>query len=373
MLDKFNDGSKLAAQFSKIFNTVNLYEDYNKGTSIGCKGALSSIEFNGYKTEDGYEFYEVINGEVDPNCNIIFDNNAEIISMSNVNIYTYAIEYSYTFNSISTDLSEEDLIRMINEVNSINVAELHKDENYIIFKVNVEYKNEYKNICASGLPYNNINFDKDDIQRWLVSNRLMSYANDFNSTYLKDEINTEINVVDCKLVNINNNLNKSIDNEHRIISNIKCNMCPSNRYGDFSKDVVGKIYICLPDNSTVYVRTNINLVLRRQSLGSAQYYMEFIDLTDVGHSHFCNIYDSNDDENKIGRCNIVTSTVEINSAYDDSVMTNCLLQIGHNFVEQAATEVQVEGFNEEYINVIRSSVRNQLSTIILDFIQQLKN
>ena len=64
------------------------------------------------------------------------------------------------------------------------------------------------------------NFDKDDIQRWLESNRLMSYVDDFNSTYLKDEINTEINITakrDDKIAKFTSEVIKPISQEDKDI------------------------------------------------------------------------------------------------------------------------------------------------------------
>lgn len=383
MLNKLMPNSNpVILKLSKLLNTFNFYEsDYSSGTSIKCDKQLSSIEFNGYNTNDTtYEFYKVFKSEIDPSTKITFNITQTDVQVEteNLNLYDYNVEYTVVINNLNTSLSEDDLLRMLEELNNIKIDSLIKNENNIILKINIVYKDEFKDINYNTLAYPIIKIDTQEIQRWLISNRLMNNINEFNHIST-DNIEIEepnITIVNTKAVNVNtgdfgaNSALKSIE-EYQNTAEF------NDIFRAWEMPLLKDINIELPNGVMLTIPMNLYVWLRFD-------YDHTKYTIDIGH----NIHDPSgscagkgfysrpiyNNDNRIGNA-ITVGSREYVSEYRDINDTKFI-----NAFNRAASSLVVNSFEElqindpeyyEYKDMIRVQGRSILSNSILKFLDLL--
>lgn len=381
MLNKLmTNGNQVILELSKLLNTFNFYEsDYNSGTSIKCDKQLSSIEFNGYKTDDTiYEFYKVFKSEIDPSTKITFNitQNDVQVETENLNLYDYNVEYTVVINNLNTSLSEDDLLRMLEELSNIKIDSLIKNENNIILKINIIYKDEFKDINYNTLAYPAIKIDTQEIQRWLISNRLMNNINEFNHIST-DNIEIEepnITIVNTKAVNVNTG-DFGANSAVKFIEEYKNTANYLSIFKAWEMPLLKDINIELPNGAMLTIPMNLYVWLRDD------YDHRTMDIGDNIHdpsgscaSKGCYARPIYNNDIEIGRAVTVGSRAHFNEYNMDNI----------KFIDtfnRAASSLVVNSFEDikindpeytEYKDIIRVQGRSILSNSILKFLDSYK-
>lgn len=381
MLNKLMTNSNpVILTLSKLFNTFNFYEsDYNSGTSIKCDKQLSSIEFNGYKTDDTiYEFYKVFKSEIDPNTKIVFNMTQTDVQVEteNLNLYDYNVEYTVVINNLNTSLSEDDLLRMLEELSNIKIDSLIKNENNIILKINIIYKDEFKDINYNTLAYPTIKIDTQEIQRWLISNRLMNNINEFNHISV-DNIEIEepnITIVNTKAVNINTGDFVGTNSAVKSLEEYKNTAEYNDTFRVWEMPLLENINIELPNGVMLTIPMNLYVWLRDD-------YDHYNCTIDIGH----NIHDPAgscagkgcyarpiyNNDNEIGSA-ITVGSREYVGEYrnmNDTKFINAFNRAASSLVVNSFEEIQINDSEyNEYKDIIRVQGRSILSNSILKFL-----
>lgn len=383
MLNKLmNNSNPVILKLSKLFNTFNFYDsDYNSGTSIKCDKQLSSIEFNGYKTDDTiYEFYKVFKSEIDPSTKIIFNMTETDVQVEteNLNLYDYNVEYTIVINNLNTSLSEDDLLRMLEELSNIKIDSLIKNENNIILKINIIYKDEFKDINYNTLAYPIIKIDTQEIQKWLISNRLMNNINEFNHISA-DNIEMEepnITIVNTKAVNVNTE-DFGVNSAVKSIEEYKNAAKFNGIFRVWEMPLLENINIELPNGVMLTIPMNLYVWLRLD-------YDRTNYTIDIGHnihdpagscaSKGCYARRIYNNDTKIGRAVTVGSSAYVSASrnINDTKFINAFNRAASSLVVNSFEEIRIDDpeYNE-YKDIIRVQGRSILSNSILKFLDLL--
>ena len=173
----------------KMAGTSDVFQSYNEGTSIGFKKKISSFELNGYKVDDGYEFYVVDKkGNIKTDKFIKFDESLNVVDF-NLYRYDYTISYDITILNVDTSMTEDELTDLFEEILESEINSIRKQDNRIIISISKVYNDEFEDLDSKYiLPISaGLEGKIEDIKRYLVSNRYMQNINDFNGMKVEAE------------------------------------------------------------------------------------------------------------------------------------------------------------------------------------------
>ena len=236
-------------------------------------------------------------------------------------------------------------------------------------------KDEFKDINYNTLAYPAIKIDTQEIQRWLISNRLMNNINEFNHLST-DNIEIEepnITIVNTKAVNVNTgdfDANSAVKSLEEYKNTAKYN----DIFRTYEMPLLKDINIELPNGVMLTIPMNLYVWLRDDYDNSS---------IAIGHnihdpagscaSKGCYARPIYNNDTEIGRAVTVGSKWYISRPINDTKFINVFNRAASSLVVNSFEEIKIDDpeYNE-YKDIIRVQGRSILSNSILKFLDLYK-